>query len=275
MTATCSDDILLQHIEYLKKFSKLVPSLAKPTSTVTAHSTPVKTTRSSTKPDLSSLAAPAALPKVQESSVSTDELKERLRKKIEEARLVKKGQPEKQENTRKRRTKSEVAVKKPRIEENVDIQLPQFQTPTDDPVPSSSVPSSKPLPALKRKKMLLEQLESEKKALSELPTEVAINVKQNKLWESTLSRAQGNKVLDDTSRIRQSIKREEKQKQRSKKQWEVRNKAVQEQKEAKQERRRSNIESRKIAKKGGKAAPKPVKRPGFEGRRDKAITKKK
>jgi len=55
-------------------------------------------------------------------------------------------------------------------------------------------------------------------------------------WQAALSRAQGEKVLDDPKLLRRSIKKDAKQKQRSTKKWQERVGQQQEAKQARQDK---------------------------------------
>ncbi|KAL0231321.1 hypothetical protein GEMRC1_010725 [Eukaryota sp. GEM-RC1] len=127
---------------------------------------------------------------------------------------------------------------------------------------------------LGKKKAVLQQLQQEKEVIDSLPVKESVGMQQSLQWNSALARAQGQKVLDDPTKLRKSIKREEKQKQKSKVQWEARKNSVSEAQKAKQDKRKANLEARKKPKAGVKTA-KPNKRPGFEGKRQKAINPKK
>ena len=91
-------------------------------------------------------------------------------------------------------------------------------------------------------------------------------------WESALARAGGQKVLDNPSRLRATLKREERSKAKSREAWKKRTEAQAELQAKKQDKRRKNLQKvkdQKIAKKIDKGEKKRIKsqlRAGFEGR---------
>lgn len=96
-------------------------------------------------------------------------------------------------------------------------------------------------------------------------------------WEAAFGRASREKVHDDPSKLKQSLKREKKRKRRSALQWQERARKQEEVRQARQEARRKNLARRKdsrIAKKIAKKEPKRPfpPRPGFEGRASQPLT---
>lgn len=97
------------------------------------------------------------------------------------------------------------------------------------------------------------------------------NIEEKGRWLNASKRVQGEKVRDNTSLLKKTLKRKEKGKSKSEKEWNERIDGVQAGREAKQKKREENLRQRKEgkgAKKGGSkpaAATKPKKRPGFEG----------
>ena len=90
-------------------------------------------------------------------------------------------------------------------------------------------------------------------------------------WEAALSRASGEKVLDDPKLLQKSIKREQRAKKKSREKWEERTAKVQEQINASQKKRKDNIKAKKdgrMEKRMEKIDNKQRKknRAGFEGR---------
>ncbi|KAF2878103.1 surfeit locus protein 6-domain-containing protein [Massariosphaeria phaeospora] len=97
------------------------------------------------------------------------------------------------------------------------------------------------------------------------------DIEEKDLWLNAKKRAQGEKVLDDLTLLKKTVKRQEKTKSKSKEQWTDRITNVQKGKEMKQKKREGNLKKRREEKgsKKGKKVKKPVKkvkkRPGFEG----------
>lgn len=88
-------------------------------------------------------------------------------------------------------------------------------------------------------------------------------------WSVAVSRASGEKVFDDPSLLKRSIKKEKHQRQRSSKKWLDRKETVNKAAEEKQQNRLEHIKERKQQKKDRKIAKREKKllRPGFEGRK--------
>ena len=101
-------------------------------------------------------------------------------------------------------------------------------------------------------------------------------VAEKNSWLHAKQRAEGWKVRDDTSLLKKTLKRKEKQKRKSEREWQERLAGVDKGKAARQQKRETNLAKRreeKGQKKGGgkgskgtrTGATKGKKRPGFEG----------
>ena len=112
--------------------------------------------------------------------------------------------------------------------------------------------------------------------LKEKDSEKAGQIEEANKWNKMLKQASGEKVLDNPSLLKKSIKKIEKKKQKSAKVWNERVQNVKDKQVEKQRKRTENIQKRKEevkAKKMGKkvqksksAGAKPKKRAGFEGK---------
>ena len=89
-------------------------------------------------------------------------------------------------------------------------------------------------------------------------------------WDTARRRAAGEKVHDDPKLIKESLKKEEKRQQKHAAQWKERQKTVDNQRKEKQKKRTENIRDRAHQKKMRKIEKREKKlmRPGFEGRKD-------
>ncbi|XP_073156787.1 uncharacterized protein [Henckelia pumila] len=99
-------------------------------------------------------------------------------------------------------------------------------------------------------------------------------VADRETWMAATNRAMGVKVHDNSRLIKESIKREKKRKEKSSEKWKERVEAQNKVREQRQHKRKDNIEGRINDKKKRKIAKREKKlmRPGFEGRRDSYIT---
>lgn len=124
-------------------------------------------------------------------------------------------------------------------------------------------------------KTALEAAKKKQARINALDEEKRKDIQEKDLWLSAKKRAQGEKVHDDATLLKKSLKRQEKQKAKSKQEWKDRLTNVQKGQAMKQKKREENLKKRREEKgskgkgKGkGKKVNKPgkkVKRPGFEG----------
>eukprot|EP00892_Ulva_mutabilis_P008509 jgi/Ulvmu1/602/UM001_0610.1 len=116
------------------------------------------------------------------------------------------------------------------------------------------------------KTALLKQAEAQGAAADngELPAgEVAMQS-----WKKMMDLAKGEKILDDPMRLRKSIKKEVKDKQKKAAVWQERNEAMQKKQVQRQERRTANLQQRVDKKQAKKKAKREARflGAGFEGR---------
>lgn len=118
-------------------------------------------------------------------------------------------------------------------------------------------------------KTALEAANKKQDRLNGLDEDKRNNIEEKDRWLNAKKRIQGEKVRDNTSLLKKTLKRQDKGKAKSEKEWTDRIEGVQAGKAAKQRKRDDNLKKRKEekgSKKGkSKPAPKPKKRPGFEG----------
>ncbi|PVH88036.1 SURF6-domain-containing protein [Cadophora sp. DSE1049] len=99
------------------------------------------------------------------------------------------------------------------------------------------------------------------------------DIEEKDLWLNAKKRAHGEKVRDDTSLLKKTLKRKEKSKKKSEKEWSERKEGVAKSQAMKQKKREENLQKRRDGKgvksKGSKSVkgkkPKVKSRPGFEG----------
>lgn len=115
--------------------------------------------------------------------------------------------------------------------------------------------------------------ESKQRRISGLDEAKRADIEEKDVWLNARKRAHGERVRDDTSLLKKTLKRKEKAKQKSEKEWKERLEGVEKGKAMKQKKREENLRKRrdekgvKGKKKGGKGAKsaKSKPRPGFEG----------
>ncbi|KAN0101797.1 SURF6 domain containing protein [Hyaloscypha variabilis] len=119
-------------------------------------------------------------------------------------------------------------------------------------------------------------LASEKKRqrIAGLDEEKRADIEEKELWLNAKKRAHGEKVRDDSSLLKKTLKRKEKAKKKSEKEWTERKDGVAKSQAMRQKKREENLQKRRDEKGGkGKGKGKSVKskkpkvksRPGFEG----------
>ena len=119
---------------------------------------------------------------------------------------------------------------------------------------------------------------SEKKRLriSGLDEEKQADIEEKDLWLNAKKRAHGEKIRDDASLLKKTLKRKEKAKKRSEKEWSDRKDGVAKSQMMRQKKREENLRKRREEKGSrgkGKSKGKPAEskgkkaksRPGFEG----------
>ena len=124
----------------------------------------------------------------------------------------------------------------------------------------------------------LKAAENKRSRLSGLDEAKRADIEEKDTWLNARKRAYGDRVRDDTSLLKKTLKRKEKAKNKSEKEWKDRLEGVEKGKAFKQKKREDNLRKRREEKggKGKKVAKKVKNRPGFEGSfRAKAGSKKK
>ncbi|KAH6797472.1 hypothetical protein C2S52_022026 [Perilla frutescens var. hirtella] len=213
-----------------------------------------------------------------EKSVTYEELREKLRRKIEALR-GNRGESKRYEkraenegNKRKRDGGNEGA-ESGNVENVVDdddgeeiIEYGKVRLGNEDDGKIS-------LEKKKRKLSKAKELEIAKKkqeAKRENPT-----VAERESWKAAASRAMGVKVHDDARLIKESMRKEKRRKEKNAEKWKERVGSQEKMKDERQKKRRENISGRINDKKMKKIAKREKKlmRPGFEGRKEGFITK--
>lgn len=119
----------------------------------------------------------------------------------------------------------------------------------------------------------LQAAEKKKSRIAGLDDATRTDIEEKDLWLNARKRAHGERIRDDTSLLKKTLKRKEKQKKKSEKEWGERIEGVQKSQAMRQKKREENLAKRKEEKggKGGKKKGGGVKkggkkaRPGFEG----------
>lgn len=126
-----------------------------------------------------------------------------------------------------------------------------------------------------KKRKLSKSKELEKVKKKEEVKKENPSVAERESWKAATSRAMGIKVHDDARMIKDSIKREKRKKEKNAEKWKERAETQEKMKEERQKKRRDNIAGRINDKKMRRIAKREKKlmRPGFEGRKEGFITK--
>ena len=100
------------------------------------------------------------------------------------------------------------------------------------------------------------------------------DIAEKDTWLNARKRAHGERIRDDTSLLKKTLKRKEKAKKKSEREWNERLEGVRKGQDLRQKKREANLQKRKEEKggkgkknggKGGARKGKPKARPGFEG----------
>jgi hypothetical protein len=118
----------------------------------------------------------------------------------------------------------------------------------------------------------LQAAETRRLRLAGLDDGKRADIEEKELWLSAKKRVHGEKVRDDSSLLKKTLKRREKAKKKSEKEWTERKEGVAKGQAIRQKKREENLQKRKDSKgvkgkkaKGGVKKGKPKGRPGFEG----------
>ncbi|XP_059297749.1 ribosomal RNA-processing protein 14-C-like [Lycium ferocissimum] len=199
------------------------------------------------------------------SSVTYEELRQRLRRKIQMLR-GNRGDGESLDSKRNEKdgflAKSE-GKKKKRGEDEDNIEFGKVKIGDDDDKKKKKkkkVSKAKELERLKR----LEEREDRTLADKEA-------------WKAAEKKAMGVKVYDNPKLLKESMKKEKKRKEKSSQKWKERMETTDKLKNERQQKRRDNIAGKAKEKKMRKIAKREKKlmRPGFEGRKEGYITQDK
>lgn len=132
----------------------------------------------------------------------------------------------------------------------------------------------KPGSKKKKKLNLLMKAEKSKTIEKELQAAGAHEEAQGIAWKKALERADGKKVLDDPTKIRKSIKRDNKKAEKSTKKWKEIKYQVDKQIRDTQAKRNENLKKKKERGKMRTQKGGDKKRPGFEGKKKGFVSKK-
>ncbi|PIN10352.1 hypothetical protein CDL12_10547 [Handroanthus impetiginosus] len=126
----------------------------------------------------------------------------------------------------------------------------------------------------KKKRKLSKEKELERAKRTQEVKKANPTVAERESWKAATSRAMGVKVHDDPRLIKESIKRGKKKKEKNANKWKERVETQEKMKEERQQKRKENIVGRINDKKIRKIAKREKKlmRPGFEGRKESYIT---
>ncbi|KAL3625161.1 hypothetical protein CASFOL_030615 [Castilleja foliolosa] len=215
---------------------------------------------------------------IEEKSVTYEELRAKLRKKIEMLR-GNRGEKKTYErksnydwnNKRKRDGESDggESQKGANSGNSDDEEIIEYgKVRLGDEEEGKNVPKKKKKTMSKAKE--LEIAKKKQEAKKEDP-----GVAERESWIAATSRAMGMKVHDDARLIKESIKKEKKRKEKNAGKWKERVETQGKMKDDRQRKRSENIAGRINEKKQRKIAKREKKlmRPGFEGRKDGFITK--
>ncbi|KAL5983082.1 hypothetical protein ACLOJK_017162 [Asimina triloba] len=212
-----------------------------------------------------------------ERSLTYEELRERLHRRISELRgnrNTRDGKEEKdKESDDKRKKKKDAAKRKRDADSQVEKAAEKVAAGSDGGLAFSHVKIGDEGDRSKKKRKLSKEQALEKaKKLEEAKRdpEKGERISKKHSWQTAVSRAAGVKVHDDPKILKQSIKKEKKRREKSANKWKERVENRDKEKAEKQQKRSANIAGRIREKKARKIAKREKKlmRPGFEGRKE-------
>ncbi|XP_022135417.1 ribosomal RNA-processing protein 14-C-like [Momordica charantia] len=218
-------------------------------------------------------------------SVTYEELRQRLHRKIEEFRSNRNTGCSNREKKRSERNERRELVQKKRKKENGPEEKKSANYHSTDEVEKNVVEASKELAfshvklgteeehgkKKKRKLSKLEELERAKKLdEAKKDPEKGETISKKHSWKAATSRAAGIKVHDDPKLLMKSLKKEKKQQLKNVEKWKERIETTQKMKAERQQKRSENISQKIHDKKMKRIAKREKKlmRPGFEGRKE-------
>jgi hypothetical protein len=111
----------------------------------------------------------------------------------------------------------------------------------------------------------LKTAESKQARLAALDDEKRADIEEKDMWLNAKKRAYGERVKDDVSLLKKTLKRKQNVKKKSEREWKGRLEGVKRAKEMRQAKREDNLRKRKEEKGNKGKKGKPKARPGFEG----------
>ncbi|CAN4083647.1 unnamed protein product [Withania somnifera] len=224
-------------------------------------------------------------PNNENSSVTYEELRQRLRRKIEMLRGNRGDGENSERNKVNQRKRSEIDASKNRkrgeeegeedngddnggkeltssVEKEIEFGKIKIGDENDKKKKKKRVSKAKELERLKR----LEKVKRENRMLAD-----------KEAWKVAEKKAMGVKVFDNPKLLKESMKKEKRRKEKSSKKWKERMETTEKLMNERQQKRRDNIAGKAMEKKMRKVAKgeKKLMRPGFEGRKEGYITQDK
>ncbi|XP_051204728.1 uncharacterized protein [Lolium perenne] len=235
------------------------------------------------------LMAPAALVS-EDWSVTYEELRERLHRRITELRGNRCTRPEFLNKPQKEKSKK---VKGSKVKNGKDEGTKRKREDADDAEGKDGKKHKKeadgkapdivygnvlvdPKDARRRKKRKIKNKKKELEQAKRMQRAKEDPKKATKMaWDLATRRAAGEKVHDNPTLIKQSMKKDKKRQQKAAQQWKDRKKTVDSKRKEKQNTRTENIRERAQEKKARKIEnrEKKLMRPGFEGRKEGYVNK--
>ncbi|CAN4078537.1 unnamed protein product [Withania somnifera] len=221
------------------------------------------------------------------SSVTYEELRQRLRRKIEMLRGNRGDGGESSESSKvnqRKRSEKDVSKKRKRgeggegeddnrednegkgvttlVENEIEFGKIKIGDENDKKKKKKKVSKAKELERLKR----LEEVKREDRTLAD-----------KEAWKAAEKKAMGLKVFDNPKLLKESMKKEKRRKEKSSQKWKERKETTEKLMNERQQKRRDNIAGKAKEKKMRKIAKREKKlmRPGFEGRKEGYITQDK
>mmetsp|Transcript_43896 Transcript_43896/g.73103 ORF Transcript_43896/g.73103 Transcript_43896/m.73103 type:complete len:374 (+) Transcript_43896:168-1289(+) len=212
--------------------------------------------------------------------VSHEELEQRLRKRIEEARTLRKAEESKRKaeeakNWRKKATGSSAKKRqKTDAAPAANGNKQQAAAPVVENLELTRIQGAGGEEERVKKGLSKRKALEKAEAIQGVMAEGGAKAEKH-TWSAAMKRAAGEKVLDDPKLLKKTLKRQEQEKKKSAKKWEDKLRLQGDVRTSKQDKRKSNLKQRKDLVKDQKQERRDKKllRPGFEGRKEGFINK--
>lgn len=272
LSKTAKASLKKQSRENLKKARRQRFNPDTPSSTLDALQKSIDQNQKDSDDDDDDEENPKPNPKREEKSVTYEELRQRLHRRIEELRSGRNTRPKNEPRSDRQKRKREEAEEKSEERKEEKQKVESLAAAAEGDITFGVVKVGDEDGRRKKKKISKARELEKAKKLEELKKdpEKGEKVAKKHSWKAAESRAMGVKVHDDPKLLKESIKKEKKRQKKHAEKWKDRVETRENARKEKQKMRTDNIRERIHQKKMRKIEKREKKlmRPGFEGRKE-------